>query len=111
MRHAIVALLCTSAVILAVPSSADVACTGSDVSVTARGGLDALAVTWHLTPTCDVVETGLLVGQDRGTLTADRFTSHRMSVTWSYESPWVRGQFVSLSSIRVACFGRAWLLF
>jgi len=69
MRHAIVALLCTSAVILAVPSSADVACTGSDVSVTARGGLDALTVTWHLTPACDVVETGLLVGQDRGTLT------------------------------------------
>ena len=62
MRHAIVALLCTSAVILA-------ACTGSDVSVTARGGLDALTVTWHLTPACDVVETGLLVGQDRGTLT------------------------------------------
>lgn len=68
MRHAIVALLCASPLVLAAPTPAHAACTGSQVVIIAHGGLDQFTATWHFTPPCDVVETGLLIGQDPGTL-------------------------------------------
>jgi hypothetical protein len=65
MTRAVVMLAQASGLlILFAAGFAEAACTNSEIKATARGGIDALTVSWHVQPACDVAETGLMLGQE-----------------------------------------------
>jgi hypothetical protein len=49
--------------------SAAAACSGSEVALTAPGGVGSLPVSWHLIRPCDVAGPGLLLGRHLAALT------------------------------------------
>src|SRR6267143_5721096 len=77
---------CGLLLVLAV-SVAEPACTGSELTVKARGGIGALSVTWRLTPPCDVAETGILLGRDLSTLTRVGAAIRRVESSYSSTIP------------------------
>jgi len=88
MGRAVVGLAhaCGLLLVLAV-SAAEPACTGSELTVKARGGIGALSVTWHLTPPCDVAETGILLGRDLNVLTRVGAAIRRVDASYSSTVP------------------------
>jgi len=80
------ALACGLLLVLAV-SAAESACTGSELTVKARGGIGALLVTWRLTPPCDVAETGILLGRDLNVLTRVGAAIRRVDASYSSTVP------------------------
>jgi hypothetical protein len=70
MGRVIVGLAVAGGLMLAVSlSPAQAACTGSEITTTARGGMSVVLVNWRLNPPCDVAETGLLMGHHLRDLT------------------------------------------
>jgi hypothetical protein len=67
--------------------SAEAACTDSAITATARGGIDALTVSWHVLPACDVAETGLMLGQEITHLTRVGAAIVRRESTYSARVP------------------------
>jgi hypothetical protein len=88
MGRAIVGLAhaCGLVLVLAV-SAAEPACTDSDLTVIARGGIGALSVSWRLTPPCDVAETGLLLGRELSMLTRVGAAIRRLEASYSSMVP------------------------
>jgi hypothetical protein len=88
MGRAVVGLAhaCGLLLVLAV-SAAEPACTGSELTVKARGGIGALSVTWRLTPPCDVAETGILLGRDLNVLTRVGAAIRRFDASYSSTVP------------------------
>ena len=77
---------CGVLLVLAV-SAAEPACTGSELTVKARGGIGALTVTWRLTPPCDVAETGILLGRELSMLTRVGAAIRRVEASYSSTVP------------------------
>jgi len=70
MGRVIVGLASACGLMLALSlSAAEAACTGSELTATARAGVGAVSVSWRVDPPCDVAETGLMLGRHLRTLT------------------------------------------
>jgi hypothetical protein len=77
---------CGFVLVLAV-SAAEPACTASELTVKARGGIGALSVSWRLTPPCDVAETGILLGRELSMLTRVGAAIRRVETSYSSTVP------------------------
>jgi hypothetical protein len=64
-------------------SAAEPACTASELTLKARGGIGVLWVSWNLTPPCDVAETGILLGRELSTLTRVGAAIRRVEASYS----------------------------
>ena len=86
MGRVIVGLACGLILVLAV-SAAEPACTASELTVKARGGIGALSVSWQLTPPCDVAETGIFLGRELSMLTRVGAAIRRVEASYSATVP------------------------
>jgi hypothetical protein len=77
-----VACACGLVLVLAV-SAAEPACTASELTLKARGGIGVLWVSWNLTPPCDVAETGILLGRELSMLTRVGAAIRRVEASYS----------------------------
>jgi hypothetical protein len=77
---------CGLLLVLAV-SAAEPACTGSELTVKARGGIGVLSVSWRLNPPCDVAETGILLGRELSMLTRVGAAIRRVEASYSSTVP------------------------
>lgn len=86
MRVVIVGLACGLTLALWL-SPAHAACTGSELTATARGGTGAVAVSWRVNPPCDVAETGLMMSRRLRDLTRVAAAIRREGVAYSATLP------------------------
>jgi len=78
--------VCGLVLVLAV-SAAEPACTASELTVKARGGIGVLRVSWLVTPPCDVAETGILLGRELSMLTRVGAAIRHVEATYSATVP------------------------